>query len=177
VSAYPNHTVTQNLKLLTVFPKAVGIAWSQPPGWHTRGILSTGLRAWSETGDLSAELSFDGTSDVSGPLDIGIAMEKTGTDDDGQAMEKQQRVIVIGDGDFLSNAYLGSGSNLDLALNIFNWLADDEVLIDIPARSAPDLALDLSRTSAVVMRIGVMFALPALLLGIGFFIWQRRRRL
>jgi ABC-type uncharacterized transport system involved in gliding motility auxiliary subunit len=92
-------------------------------------------------------------------------------------MEKQQRVIVIGDGDFLSNAYLGSGSNLDLALNIFNWLADDEVLIDIPARSAPDLALDLSRTSAVVMRIGVMFALPALLLGIGFFIWQRRRRL
>jgi ABC-type uncharacterized transport system involved in gliding motility auxiliary subunit len=35
----------------------------------------------------------------------------------------------------------------------------------------------LSRTSAVVMRIGVMFALPALLLGIGFFIWQRRRRL
>jgi ABC-type uncharacterized transport system involved in gliding motility auxiliary subunit len=171
VSAYPNHVVTQNLKAPTLFPRAVGIAWSQPPGWQTRGILSTGLRAWSETGDVSAEMRFDDASDTSGPLDIGIAMQKMSAEGDAQ------RVIVIGDGDFLSNAYLGNGSNLDLALNIFNWLADDEILIDIPARSAPDLAFDLSRTGAVILRVGVMFALPILLLGTGFFIWHRRRRL
>lgn len=177
VSAYPNHAVTRNLTLVTVYPRAVGIAWSQPPGWQTRGILSTGLRAWSETGDMSRDLKFDDGADVSGPLDIGIAMQRTVAGNDQPSTGKQQRVIVIGDGDFLSNAYLGSGSNLALALNIFNWLADDEILMDIPVKSAPDLAFELSRTNALLIRLGVMFGLPALLLGSGFLIWHRRRRL
>lgn len=173
VSAYPTHPVTANLKLVTVFPHAVGIAWSQPEGWQTRGILSTGLRAWSETGPLQGELGFDDARDVSGPLDIGIAMQRTL----GDGEDRQQRVIVIGDGDFLSNAYLGNGSNLDLASNAFNWLAEDEALIDIPVRSAPDVAFEMSRTGAVLLRIGVMFALPVLLLGSGLLVWHRRRRL
>ena len=177
VSAYSTHPVTRNLELMTVYPYAVGIAWSQPQGWRTRGILSTGLRAWSETGGLTGELRFNDAADVSGPLDIGIAMQRTLAANDRQDAGKEQRVIVIGDGDFLSNAYLGGGSNLDLALNVFNWLAGDDVLIDIPARSAPDLAFELSRTTAALIRFGVMFALPALLLGTGFFIWRRRRRL
>lgn len=177
ISAYPNHAVTRNLMLVTVYPRAVGISWSQPQGWRTRGILSTGLRAWSETGDLSGELRFDVDADVSGPLDIGIAMQRTVAGDDHSDEAKKQRVIVIGDGDFLSNAYLANGANLNLALNIFNWLAEDEILIDIPVRRAPDLAFDLSHTAAVVIRFGVMFGLPALLLGTGFFIWNRRRRL
>ena len=177
VSAYPSHVITKNLKLVTMYPHAAGISWSQPPGWQTRGILSTGLRAWSETGDLSDELHFDDAVDVSGPLDIGIAMQRTVAAGDQRGADTKQRVIVIGDGDFLSNAYLGSGSNLDLALNVFNWLADDEILIDIPARSAPDLSFELSRSGAALIRFGSMFGLPALLLGTGFFIWHRRRRL
>ncbi|GMQ76986.1 MAG: Gldg family protein [Gammaproteobacteria bacterium] len=177
VSAYPNHPVTRNLELMTVYPYAVGIAWSQPPGWRTRGILSTGLRAWSETDDLTAELRYDDAADVSGPLDIGIAMQRTVAANAQRDADKEQRVIVIGDGDFLTNAYLGSGSNLDLALNVFNWLAGDDALIDIPARSAPDLAFELSPSAAVLIRVGVMFALPAVLLGTGFVIWRRRRRL
>ena len=177
VSAYPSHVVTKNLKLVTMYPHAAGISWSQPPGWQTRGILSTGLRAWSETGDLSDELHFDDAVDVSGPLDIGIAMQRTVAAGDQRGADTKQRVIVIGDGDFLSNAYLGNGSNLDLALNVFNWLADDETLIDIPARRAPDLSFELSRSGAALIRFGSMFGLPALLLGTGFFIWRRRRRL
>jgi ABC-type uncharacterized transport system involved in gliding motility auxiliary subunit len=86
-------------------------------------------------------------------------------------------VIVIGDGDFLSNPYLGSGSNLQLALNAFNWLADDETLIDIPVRSAPDIVFEMSRTTAGLIRFSLAFGLPALLVGIGLFIWHRRRRL
>ena len=194
VSAYPTHPVTENLELMTVFPRAAGIAWVQPQGWRTRGILSTGLRAWSETGDLEGELRFNGDADVSGPLDIGIAMQRTLAANDERTADTsprvdgveprsrkpkttEQRVIVIGDGDFLSNAYLGSGANLALALNIFNWLANDETLIDIPVRNAPDQDFELSHTSAVLIRIGTMFGLPALLLGTGYFIWRRRRRL
>lgn len=177
VAAYPAHPITANLKLMTVFPHAAGVSWSQPQGWRTRGILSTGLRAWSETGDLEGELGFNDTADVSGPLDIGIAMQRLRPATDSGDESEDQRVVVVGDGDFLSNAYLGNGSNLDLALNIFNWLADDETLMDIPVRTAPDLAFELSSSAAVLLRLAVMFGLPALLLGTGFFVWHRRRRL
>jgi LPXTG-motif cell wall-anchored protein len=44
-------------------------------------------------------------------------------------------------------------------------------------RNAPDQDFELSHTSAVLIRIGTMFGLPALLLGTGFFIWRRRRSL
>jgi len=177
VSAYPTHPITSNLKFVTVFPNAAGISWSQPEGWHTRGILSTGLRAWSETGDLEGELGFDDAADVSGPLDIGIAMQRPWTTAGSGNASKDQRVVVMGDGDFLSNAYLGNGANLDLALNIFNWLADDETLMDIPVRSAPDIAFELSSSAALTLRVAVMFGLPALLLASGFLVWHRRRRL
>lgn len=177
VAAYPAHPVTENLDQVSVYPHAVGISWSQPPDWQTRGILSTGLRAWSETGDLAGELRYDDGSDGSGPLDIGIAMERDGVAGDTRSENRTQRVIVIGDGDFLSNAYLGSGSNLQLALNAFNWLADDETLIDIPVRSAPDIVFEMSRTTAGLIRFSLAFGLPALLLGIGLLIWHRRRRL
>jgi len=178
VSAYPNHPITNKLgKKITVYPQAVGISWNQPEGWQTRGILSTGLRAWSETGDPASPLHYDDGADVAGPLDLGIAMERSLARGDEQSADKIQRVVVIGDGDFLSNAYIGSGSNLNFALNVFNWLADDEVLIDIPARVAPDLDFELSPTTALLIRLGVMFGLPALFLGAGFYVWQRRRRL
>jgi gliding motility-associatede transport system auxiliary component len=177
VSAYPNHPVTRNLKMMTVYPRAAGISWTQPPGWQTRGILSTGLRAWSETGDLTGDLHFDDAADVSGPLDVAVAMQRSVPDGNGQDEAREQRVIVVGDGDFLSNAYLGNGANLDLALNMFNWLAEDDVLVDIPARTAPDLAFELSRGAELLIRFSVALGLPALLLGAGFVVWQRRRRL
>lgn len=177
VAAYPTHPITSNLKLVTVFPHAAGVSWSEPEGWQTRGILSTGLRAWSETGDLEGELGFDDTADVSGPLDIGIAMQRPRPAARNPDEGEDQRVVVMGDGDFLSNAYLGNGSNLDLALNIFNWLADDETLMDIPVRSAPDIVFELSSSAAIVLRVAVMFGLPTLLLATGFFVWHRRRRL
>jgi hypothetical protein len=44
-------------------------------------------------------------------------------------------------------------------------------------KSAPDLGFDLSQSAAALIRFGVMFGLPALLLASGFFIWHRRRRL
>ena len=86
-----------------------------------------------------------------------------------------QRVIFIGDGDFLSNAYLGNGGNLDLGLNLFNWLGADDGFIDIPARTAPDLNFNLSPTMSLIIAFVPLAVIPVLLLATGFFVWRRRR--
>ena len=75
--------------------------------------------------------------------------------------EREQRVVVVGDGDFLSNSYVGNGGNLNLGLNLVNWLAADEGLVNIPPRTAPDTELKLSRDDSLLIGFGFLFVLPA----------------
>ncbi len=89
---------------------------------------------------------------------------------------RQQRVIVVCDGDFLSNAYLGNAGNLDLGLNIMNWLSRDDTFIDIPAKTSPDLSLELSQTASVIIVIVFLLVLPLAFLGGGIWVWLRRRK-
>jgi len=84
-------------------------------------------------------------------------------------------VIVIGDSDFLSNAYLGNGGNVELGLNLFNWLNHDDQFITVTARTASDVNLELGKTAQIIIGFGFLFGMPLLLLGSGVAIWWRRR--
>ena len=91
------------------------------------------------------------------------------------AKPKEQRIVVIGDGDFLANAYLGNGGNLNLGLNIINWLSGNDQLINIPAKTATDTTLALSNIAMVLIFIGFLLLLPFSLFTIGAIIWYKRR--
>lgn len=92
------------------------------------------------------------------------------------AKPQQQRIVVTGDGDFLSNAYLGNGGNLDLGVNIIQWLSRSDALINIPAKTAPDRKLELSPVASGMIATGFLFLLPLALIGTGAAIWFQRRR-
>jgi ABC-type uncharacterized transport system involved in gliding motility auxiliary subunit len=179
VSGYPSHPLTQDFELLTVYPQAVGILADPPAPWESRPFLTTSGHAWSETGELAGEVRFEEETDISGPLDIGVALTRdlsTGEPSSDEAGRRTQRIAVVGDGDFLSNSFLGNGGNLDIGLSLANWLASDDALIAVPAKVAPDLSLALSKTQAAVIGIGYLVGAPLLLLVAGLFIWMRRRR-
>ena len=88
----------------------------------------------------------------------------------------EQRVIVSGDGDFLSNTYLGNGANLDLGINMVHWLSNDDTFISIHPKSAPDQHLDLSPRAQAIIGFGFLLVLPLALLTTGIIIWIRRRK-
>ncbi|OQX46976.1 MAG: ABC transporter, partial [Candidatus Sedimenticola endophacoides] len=90
--------------------------------------------------------------------------------------DKTQRVIVLGDGDFLSNTYIGNGGNLDLGINLLRWLSGDEGLLDIPSRVANDLLLQLSDTQGAIIGLGFLLILPVALFTAGGLVWWRRGR-
>ncbi len=175
---YPPHAATRELTSTTLFPEAVAMEVSPPDDWQAQPLLTTLQRSWTEIGELNGTLRFDEDSDErAGPLDIGFSFvrsRETGAEGSDRS-SAEQRVAVIGDGDFLSNTYLGNGGNLELGLSLINWLNHDDAFIAITARTAGDAHLELSRTAQAVIGFGFLFGLPALLLAAGIAIWWKRR--
>ncbi|MFQ5643831.1 MAG: GldG family protein [Thiogranum sp.] len=177
ITNYPMHQITRELGSLTLFPQAAALEVSAPDEWQAEPLLTTLDRAWTEIGPISGTIRFDEDSDERmGPLDIAYvftrAVKKDGADDEAGG---EQRIVVVGDADFLSNAYLGNGGNVELGLNLFNWLNHDDQFITITARTAGDTNLELGKTAQIFIGFGFLFGLPALLLGAGVGIWWRRR--
>jgi ABC-type uncharacterized transport system involved in gliding motility auxiliary subunit len=173
----PGDPVTKDFHLLTVFPLAAGLSGEAPKDWQRQVLLQTGPNSWVETGSLtSGQVSFSEKEDIRGPITIGVNLTHTLAGKDAKTPGRQQRVIVTGDGDFLSNQYLGNVGNLDLGIDMVNWLSNDEDLLNISAKTAPDTHLRLSPTEAGVIGFGFWLVLPALLLGGGLSLWLRRRK-
>jgi ABC-type uncharacterized transport system involved in gliding motility auxiliary subunit len=174
VTGYPNHPVTREMAMVSVYPEAVALEINDTTQWHATPLLTTLERSWTELGALEGEIRYDpNTDERAGPLDIGIALVRSRPDGrDGD----EQRVMVVGDGDFLSNTYLGNAGNLDLGLNLITWLSHDDAFMDIRVRGAPDTTLVLERTTTALIGLGFLVGLPLLLLVAGLVIWLRRRR-
>jgi len=173
IANYPEHPATKGFNILTLFPYAAGLKAQAAERWQHAPLLETAAGAWAETGEMSGNVGFDAATDTQGPLTVGLTVTRGKAGASGPA---DQRVAVIGDGDFLSNTYLGNSGNLDLGLRLFTWLTGDDGLVAIPSRTAPDATLELSRAATLAVGFGFLFVLPLLLAAAGVRIWYRRRR-
>ena len=94
----------------------------------------------------------------------------------GPASTRQQRVVLIGDADFLSDASLGQLGNQQLGLNLVQWLASRDAQLDIDVPKAPDTNLYLPGWAVILLGAGFVIVLPLLLIGVGVTRWILRRR-
>jgi len=176
VAGYPRHEITSEMSTVTVYPEAAALETYDSGTWDAAPLLTTLARSWTELGEIEGEIRFDSDTDErSGPLDIGIALTRSRTDESGASLP-MQRLIVIGDGDFLSNTYLGNAGNLGLGLNMVHWLSHDDAALNIRIKSAPDTSLVLGKVAQAVIGLGFLIGLPVLLLVTGILIWLLRRR-
>ncbi|MDE2257741.1 MAG: GldG family protein [Xanthomonadaceae bacterium] len=178
ISTYPHNPVTQDFSLTTLFPQAAALGVVAGSEWKVQPLLRTGPKSWTRIGPIpqqgdTATIAYDADKgEIPGPLDIGVALSRLSPSPD----KSEQRVIVIGDGDFLSNAFLGNGGNREFGQRVFDWLLQDDALIQIPDKGAPDRQLHLSQTELGVIGLGFLAGLPLALAFAGAVIWWRRRR-
>lgn len=174
ITDYANHPITQATSSVTLFPKATAIEpVNADSAWQYQALLTTPDNVWS---DIQADLKpeFELGLDTQGPLDLAYLLtSKVELDDDSN---HQQRIAVVGDGDFLSNSFIGNAANLELGLAMMNWLAEDDKLISIPVKTTLDNQLELNKMSSLLIGLGVLIIVPAVLLLIGLTLWWYRRR-
>lgn len=169
VTRYSKHPTVRDFRNVTLFPSAAGIRSQVPEGWRKEVLLDTRAAAWSETGVLGGSAELNKVEDIAGPFDLAIALTR-------EHGNREQRVVIVGDGDFLSNRFLGNGINLDLGMSLVNWVTRDDAYVNIPVQVARDRTLTLTPTARVIVAGGLLFLLPLMLAGSGVFLWARRRR-
>lgn len=169
VSEYTQHPITAQMEALTLFPQAGGLLINEESPWQADIILTTLERSWLEQDEIVDRVDFNDDIDHPGPIILGLALTR-------EAAEHQQRAVIIHDADFISNSYIGNGGNLDLGVNIINWLSHDDRFIAIPSKSSDDLHLELSTIEQGIIGFGFLLAIPGGLLLSGIWIWLSRRR-
>ncbi len=189
-SDYITHPITQGFQTITVYPVTAALKISEETDFKPVALLSSAAQSWTETGSIAGKIRFDADGDEKqGPLAFTYALTRPSNGAIDKALlsateglgaesvqAQEQRIVVVGDGDFLSNSYIGNVGNLDMGLRMVNWLIHDDRFIDIPAKIATDKSLQLSQTSVAMIGFGFLVVIPLLLMGTGFYIWRKRKQ-
>jgi ABC-type uncharacterized transport system involved in gliding motility auxiliary subunit len=165
-SAYGDHPITRNFQLRTLFPEVGRLVDVAPNGWlESEKIVNSGK---------NQKAVFDEKTEKRGPINIGVALERI-------YGKKGQRVVIMGNGNFLSNTFITNGGNLDFGVNIINWLTGDDSLITIQPMPLKDINVtipsdDKSRFVAWWVFHGFQYFIPLTFFIAGFWLWWKRRK-
>jgi len=173
-SAYPPHAITRSFNMITAFPSARPLIWNEDEidsnkQWKHNVLVEAAARGWvsrrKQTGNNPV---FDKKNDIPGPAVIALAMHRTIND-------HEQRIVVVGNGAFLDNSHAGNGGNVDLGINMVNWLASEERFLNLHPKAAEDSQLVMSKLQLEIISAIYLVILPLLLITAGIFIWRKRR--
>lgn len=81
---------------------------------------------------------------------------------------QQQRIMVMGDSDFMSNAYVEKNNNTKLTIEIMNWLTESTDLIKVAAQKNYDTQLTLDFNLQMLLTVFFVFVLPVILIIIAY---------
>lgn len=133
-------------------------------------LLLTGPDAWGES-------SFEEFNTQSGPTpgegdEQGDLVLATSLED----METNGRLIVVGDTDPFSNELIFQAGNWRFFTNAVNWLADDEVAIELTPRDTVDRQLTVPQSQLNLVVLMTTCLGPLLALIAGLIVWYSRRQ-
>ncbi|MCL4459739.1 MAG: GldG family protein [Chloroflexi bacterium] len=184
ITHYRWSEITKDLPM-TIFPTVTSVTPRKelPKGVTVSTIAETTDKSWLEKDTKVAH--YDEGIDTKGPISIAVTVEtekQAGgtTGNEKAATEKtanhpQTRMVVVGDVDFATNAFLDSVGNRDFFLNSVDWLAQSEDLIGIRAKPPQDRRLFLTGTEMNLIFYSSVIFLPLAVLLAGGAVWWTRR--
>ncbi|MBI1909605.1 MAG: GldG family protein [Deltaproteobacteria bacterium] len=196
------HEITKPLKdkgMNPVLYLARGLTLKQPTLSTLRAekLFESSPEGWGETTlNQKADAKFDKEKDFAGPVILGVTvgqlskkkeeaesepaspeLQQGGPASQPVTENKQPRAVVVGDSDFATNGIIQVPGNMDLFLNMVSWLVGSKEAISIRPKTPEFRNISLTEGQAQFIFWFTQFAYPLLFLGIGGFVWWRRRLL
>ena len=177
-ASYGEHAITKNFMLGTRFSNAheVNAKGTLDNGWEVSKLIEVSPNGWLESTQVMANQkpTFDKSKDKPGPINIAVALQRV-------YGKKGQRVVVVGNGNFLSNTFIINGGNLDLGINMINWLSGDDNLISIQPMPLKDVNVTIPDNKISFIIAWTIFHSFQYFIPIGFFVvgilfWFKRRK-
>ena len=170
IQSYGDSSITAPLKQQTTFfplARTVSIADKSKTDGQRIELLQTtdaGFTRQIEKGAARASAK----PGPSGVQTLGIAAFD-------KAVAPNARLVVIGDSDFASNAFVTGGSNADLFDNTIDWLAQQENQISIRPKQPTDRHIQMTEAQRSALTWLDVFFLPGIVIISGVAIWWKRR--
>jgi len=147
---------------------------AEKDGFTTYILAKSSNKSWGRT-DFKNVKATKASDDIPGPLNLAVAVQKKLSD---PKTNKRTRIVVFGDVDFMSDAFIeqGAGGNAELFVNAIKWAGEQQ---NIPIIDSKPMNLEsfIPTNSQKTMMIVVVGLVPVLIALVGGVVWFRRRRL
>jgi len=177
IVTYPSHDATRDFSLLTAYPLAQSVRTmegSKTTGRRSSDVVRTSDRSWSTSSVdrvvRGKEPVFEERVDRRGPLALAVSVAQKVSEGG-----RETRLIVVGDSDFAANALAGIQGNVDMFVNMTNWLTEQGDLISVRPRGDGDQRITLTAVQFRGLQWFSVVAVPALIVLSGVRVWWRRR--
>jgi ABC-type uncharacterized transport system involved in gliding motility auxiliary subunit len=168
VNNYGNHPITVSFRNgISIFPESRPLKTQNKQGIDSTPLAITNKQTWAESDLTSEEISFNPAQDLSGPLNIAIALNRS--------KPKSARIVVFGSSTFAANGWFEQQLNGDIFLNSVSWLiGEDQENLSIRPKEAANRRLNLSSMQGTIIS-WIMWIMPLIaLITAGILWWQRR---
>ena len=183
---YPTHEITRFFDVGTVFElvRSVRADSTAAENATVEEFIKTSEKSYAESDrellqtrfDQVAQKALDEGGEV--PFAVAVTVKEQAEPDTLAAFADsavEARLVVIGDRDFISNAYLGQLGNSDLLLNCLRWLRGQTDEITIAPKEPENTPIMLQRSQLLTMGLVTVVLLPAGVIFTWLLVWIRRR--
>ena len=191
--------IVDNLETLNLFfPSSIDTTHDQMAGVNLEPIIFSGPRSMVQSGryTINATQQFNRAmfdranlvlgAQIEGTFKSAFAGKELPTTENGDPVvpagqvldhsPEGSRMFVIGDGNFLQDAYLSNMQNVYLLLNAVDWLVGDTDLIKLRTREISTAPLrEISDGQKALWKYFNWFGPPFLIVLLGVVYWQVRR--
>lgn len=152
------------------------LSYQSKGGYKINILLESSIVSWNKVDsfDLKNEkVKFDSLIDVKSAYPLALSVTK-------EFKHKQQKIIVLGDADYMSNAELTRNNintvNGALVIRMFKWFSDGEYPVSISRPDPIDNEIFVSRSQINLEKLLLLGLIPFLLAISGIFVLLKRRR-
>jgi ABC-type uncharacterized transport system involved in gliding motility auxiliary subunit len=156
----------------TLFPgaQAMTVDDRDRPGLSASPMVTTSSLAYLETEPTQSR--FDPARDRAGPLTVAASADRS-ANINGRVV--RSRLVVVGDVDWATNAFVGEAGNARLLVQAVDWLTVNEDLVSVSTNVARLRPLELTPARVRYLQLVSAGGVPAAFVLLGLVVWAWRR--